>query len=252
MKPILRVKNLVKSFGGLVAVNKCSFEVETGSITALIGPNGAGKTTMFNLINGVLKHDDGEIIFKETHLKNLDFDKRARLGIGRTFQAIRVFPQLSALENIMLGFPHYQDNFLDIFHPNKENEKQVRKEALELLQVVNLQDKANLAAGSLSYGQQKLIEIMRAVATGAELFLLDEPAAGVNRTLLHSIVALIKKLQKEGKTIMIVEHDMGFVMDVSDSVIVMDYGREIACGKPSEVQKNPRVLEAYLGVKTHA
>lgn len=244
---ILKIEHLVKRFGGLAAVNHCNFEIAENSITALIGPNGAGKSTMFDLITGVLGHDGGEIFFKGNPMGHLPAYRRSRLGMARTFQAIRIFPELTALENIMLAFPENREGFWDCFRPIKKLQMQLKRRAFELLEKIHLHEKAHTAAGSLSYGQQKLLEIMRASATGAELFLLDEPAAGVNRTMLHTIISLIKQLHADGKTVVIVEHDMGFVMELSQRVIVMDYGKEIAEGTPEEIQKNPKVLEAYLG-----
>lgn len=248
---LLKVEHLVKRFGGVTAVNHCNFVVKENSITALIGPNGAGKTTMFDLITGLLPHDEGEIYFKGQPLSAVPTHARAKLGIARTFQAIRVFPELTALENMMLALPGYPDRFRDIAGSLKSATHKVKQHAMELLTLINLHEKAHHTAGSLSYGQQKLLEIGRAVATGAELILLDEPAAGVNRTMLHTIITLIKKLHSEGKTLLIVEHDMGFVMELSQHIIVMDYGKEIAEGTPEEIQRNPKVLEAYLGTKAH-
>lgn len=247
---ILEVHKLSKHFGGIKAVDTCSFAVAENSITSLIGPNGAGKTTMFNLINGLTYPDSGEIRFKGTAITEIAAHRRARMGMGRTFQTIRLFPQLTALENIMLALPHLQHRFLDCFHPLRDHVRRAKNESREFLALAKLEDKANERAASLSYGQQKLLEIMRTVASGADFFLFDEPAAGVNRTMLNSIIELILKLQKAGKTIMIVEHDMGFVMSISNRVIVMNFGQEIAEGTPDEIQRNPRVLEAYLGVRT--
>ncbi|MEK7172082.1 MAG: ABC transporter ATP-binding protein [Patescibacteria group bacterium] len=247
--PILKIQHLVKRFGGLSAINHCNFEITENSITSLIGPNGAGKTTMFDVITGLSQHDSGEIYFKENPIGALPAYKRCRLGIARTHQAIRIFPELTALENIMLAFKSNKESLFDIFTPFKKHQKKLKEKAFEYLRMINLHEKAHETAISLSYGQQKLLEIMRAVATDADLFLLDEPAAGVNRTMLHTIINIIKRLKQEGKTIVIVEHDMNFVMDLSEKVIVMDYGKEIAEGTPSEIQNNPKVLEAYLGVK---
>lgn len=244
---ILKVQHLVKRFGGLIAVNHCNFEIAENSITSLIGPNGAGKTTIFDIVTGHLQHDSGAIFFKGESIGNLQPHIRSARGISRTFQLIRVFPELTALENIMLAFPENPDSLSAIFTRTTPTIRKLKERAFELLNEVHLHEKAHHKASDLSYGQQKLLEIIRAIATDANLFLLDEPAAGVNRTMLHTIVSLIKKMKEEGKTIIIVEHDMGFVMELSDRVIVMDYGKEIAEGTPVEIQNNPKVLEAYLG-----
>lgn len=247
MNHILDIQHLVKRFGGVTAVDHCSFHIDEGSITALIGPNGAGKTTMFDLVSGLLSPDQGKILFRGKSIEGLASYQRSRLGIARTFQAIRVFPELSALDNVLLAMPRFPDNFTALFQKFSGSLRELQHQALALLEKVHLKEKAHHKAGSLSYGQQKLLEIIRGVATDADLFLLDEPAAGVNRTLLKTIVHLIKELKAAGKTVMIVEHDMGFVMELSDRVIVMDYGKEIAEGTPQEIQNNPKVLEAYLG-----
>ena len=224
MPPILELKKLVKTFGGIHAVDHANFSIEENSITGLIGPNGAGKTTAFDLISGLLLPDSGEIHFRHENITDLPAWKRARIGIGRTFHAIRLFPELTVLDNVLAVLPRIPDSFLDIFTPLKKKKWEFHEQAMDYLNMIDLQEKASLSSSSLSYGQKKLLEIIRAVATNADVLLLDEPAAGVNRTMLQRIIELILKLKSQGKTIIIVEHDMNFVMNLCEKIIVMDRG----------------------------
>ncbi len=244
---ILSIQNLHKAFGGLNAVQDCSFTVRRNSITGLIGPNGAGKTTLFSLVTGLLKPDRGTIHFKGQDITHSPTHRRVRAGLTQTFQAIRLFPELTVLDNLLVALKDNKQGLHHIFLNQKKLQKRLTQEATDQLRSVNLHEKAHLLAGELSYGQQKLLEILRAAALNPEMMLLDEPAAGVNRTMLHTIIALIQRLQKEGKTFLIIEHDMGFIMGLSEKIVVMDYGKEIAVGSPEEIQKNSKVLEAYLG-----
>lgn len=244
---ILKVQNLHKSFGGVHAIDHCSFSVEQNSITGLIGPNGAGKTTMFDLINGLMLPDEGHVYIKNQNVTSWPTHKRARLGLTRTFQAIRVFPELSALENVVVAFSDHPEKMFQAFLPLKKKRRDLEKRAMEYLKTVGIGEKASLRAGDLSYGQQKLLEIARCMATDADIFLLDEPAAGINPTLLNTIKDLILKLHGQGKTLLIVEHNMPFLMSISHKIIVLNFGKELAIGKPDEIQNNPHVLEAYLG-----
>lgn len=249
---LLNVKNLEKSFGGVRAVQGCDFSIDENKIVALIGPNGSGKTTVFNLITGFIAPDRGDIHFKGEPIGGLQPYEIARMGITRTFQLIRLFPKLTAMENLLLAKSQEGDKFLStIFKPRYiKHEERVNKErCMEFLKLVGLEEKKDYLSQSLSYGQQKLLEIARSLATEADFLLFDEPVAGVNPVMREKIKHTLLKLKKEGKTILLVEHDMKFVMDMADKVIVMDHGEEIAIGTPKQIQKNPKVLQAYLGKK---
>ena len=249
---LLKIKQLEKHFNGIKAVRDCDFIVDENKIVALIGPNGSGKTTVFNLITGLVKPDKGDIHFKGEPIIGLQPYQIARLGISRTFQLIRLFPKLTAMENLLLAKHREGENFLStILKPKhiKHEEKANRERCLEFLELVDLEDKSNSHAESLSYGQQKLLEIARVLATESDLLLLDEPVSGINQIMREKIKDILIKLKKEGKTILFIEHDMRFVIDIADKVVVMDHGEEIAIGTPKQIQKNPKVLQAYLGKK---
>ena len=230
---ILEVRDVTKRFGGVTAVNRCSLALTPGRIYGLIGPNGSGKTTLFNCITGLDPRDAGEIRFKGARIDGLKPHQVARRGIGRTFQIIRVFPELTALENLLVV--------------TREPFETARRRAEELLRFVTLDRLQHEYAGNLSYGQQKLLEFIRVLMTDPELILLDEPAAGVNRTLLNELLAAITRLRDQGKTILIVEHDMKVVMGLCETVFVLDYGEKIAEGPPGVIQADERVIEAYFG-----
>jgi len=230
---ILEVRDVTKRFGGVTAVNRCSLALTPGRIYGLIGPNGSGKTTLFNCITGLDPRDAGEIRFKGERIDGLKPHQVARRRIGRTFQIIRVFPELTALENLLV----VTQGPFDV----------ARRRAQELLRFVTLDRLQHEYAGNLSYGQQKLLEFIRVLMTDPELILLDEPAAGVNRTLLNELLAAITPLRDQGKTILIVEHDMKVVMGLCETVFVLDYGEKIAEGPPGVIQADERVIEAYFG-----
>jgi ABC-type branched-subunit amino acid transport system ATPase component len=230
---ILEVRGLTKRFGGVTAVNRCSLALSPGKIYGLIGPNGSGKSTLFNCITGLLQRDGGEIYFKAQRIDGLKPYQVAQRGIGRTFQITRVFPELTALENLLAVSRAPYDA--------------ARRRAEDLLAFVTLDRLRNEFAGNLSYGQQKLLEFVRMLMTDPELILLDEPAAGVNRTLLNELLAAISKQKDQGKTVLIVEHDMKVVMGLCETVFVLDYGEKIAEGTPGVIQANESVIEAYFG-----
>ncbi|MGC8720676.1 MAG: ABC transporter ATP-binding protein [Thermodesulforhabdaceae bacterium] len=248
---LLAVQRITKSFGGLVAVNNVSFEVESGSIVGLIGPNGAGKTTVFNVITGIYRPDKGEVIFGGESITLKKSYEIVKLGIARTFQTIRLFSQLSVLENVLAGF-HCRTKswiFSAMFRlPGAQREERQKiEESLRLLEFVGIEQYYNLPAGSLSYGNQRLLEIARALATSPKLLILDEPAGGMNEKETAELIQLIRKIRDRGITVLLIEHDMNVVMDVCEKVVVLEYGSKIAEGTPEEIRRNPRVIEAYLG-----
>lgn len=248
---ILQVKGLGKSFGGIQAVNNVSFNVEKNQIMAIIGPNGAGKTTLFNLITGFNHPDAGQKIFRGESFENAKPHEIAALGIARTFQNLSIFGNLTTCQNVMVGrHTRSKGEFfcsaLGLTRVIKQ-EKSIRREALQFLEFVGLADKADKMAGNLPYGEQKLLETARALAIEPELLLLDEPAAGLNDKETEDMSNIIKEIQKKGTTVLLVEHDMSLVMNISDHILVLNYGVNIAVGTPEDIQKNPLVIKAYLG-----
>lgn len=251
---ILRVVDLVKDFGGVRAINYCSFDVQRGSITGLIGPNGAGKTTLFNLVSGFTKPTSGAIYFNDMPIQGMAPHQTFQRGLVRTFQIPRELPHMTVLENLMLvpsnqsGENVWANWFMPLRVSRQESEAQRKAlEALEFLRLDHLKDEY---AGNLSGGQKKLLELGRTLMADPQMILLDEPGAGVNRTLLNSLADNIRDTQREkGITFLIIEHDMDLVMKLCDPVIVMCEGAELATGTPQQIQRDSKVLEAYLGGK---
>jgi branched-chain amino acid transport system ATP-binding protein len=233
------------------AVRDVSFDVAAGSVFAIIGPNGAGKSTMLNLISGVYQPDAGTLSFEGTDLAGLPAHRRVRRGIARTFQKIRLFKQLSVLENVVAGFHvhHHVPAWQYLIHSNafQNDHARCRAEAMSLLSFMGLAAKRDTLAGSLPYGEQRMLEFARALATKPKLFLVDEPAAGLNAAEVDTLLDRIRITRDRGVTVVLVEHNMELVMNVADRVLVMDYGQHLFEGVPAEVQKNEAVLAAYLG-----
>ena len=233
MEPILRIEDVVKKFGEVVALDHCSFDIEAGTITGLIGPNGAGKTTLFNLITGVLRPDQGHVYLSGKEITGKKPYEIARRGVGRTYQIIRIFPKITLLENLIVV--------------GKGRQQRVIQRSMELLQWVRLSDKRDDYASDLSFGQQKLLSLAQVLMLDPQLILLDEPAAGINPTLQNELMALIHRLNEAGKTFIIVEHDMNVIMNHCQNAIALNYGQKIAEGSCSVIQRDERLLEHYFG-----
>jgi branched-chain amino acid transport system ATP-binding protein len=249
--PVLELDGVTMRFGGVVALRDARLQIQEGEIFALIGPNGAGKTTAFNVVTGVFKPTEGAVRFEGKRIDGTKRFKVTKAGIARTFQNIRLFHNMTAVENVMVGADaHHGTGAISAalgLPRHRREEREGREKAQELLDFVGISMRAGEAAKNLPYGDQRRLEIARALATDPRLLLLDEPAAGMNPAEKRSLQALIHKIRDSGRTVLLIEHDMGLVMDISDRVAVLDFGELIAEGRPHEVQRNARVIEAYLG-----
>jgi branched-chain amino acid transport system ATP-binding protein len=252
LAPLLKLKNVTMTFGGLTAVSGVSFEVMPNDLVAIIGPNGAGKTTLFNTITGIYSPTEGQVLFNQKDLISTNSSSITKLGIARTFQNIRLFKNLTVLDNIRLA-KHTRIKYgfwSGIFRTKafKKEEAKIEVESMELLKLFKLDDKSQLLAKNLSYGSQRKLEMARALATGPKLLLLDEPAAGMNPTETRELTELIHFIRNHFKiAIILIEHDMLLVMEIAEKIFVLDYGHLIASGSPLEIQNDKRVIEAYLG-----
>ena len=248
---LLQAKGLSKSFGGVRAVRDISFDIPARSVFAVIGPNGAGKSTLLNLMSGVYRPDSGELTFDGEDLTATPAHRRVRRGIARTFQKIRLFKQLSVVDNVIAGFHvhHHIPAWQYLIHGTafQRDQRQCRENAERLIDFVGLSARMGTNAGALSYGEQRMLELARALATKPRLLLIDEPAAGLNSVEVDTLLARIQTLREGGMTVVVVEHNMDLVMNVADRIMVMDYGQHLFAGTPSQVQQSPEVIAAYLG-----
>jgi branched-chain amino acid transport system ATP-binding protein len=249
---LLSIKEIWKSFGGLTALRNISFDVKQGDIKALIGPNGAGKTTLLNIVSGIHQPDRGEVLFSGRRIVHLPPSKIARKGISRTFQHVELFGNMTVLENVMVGrYPKTKAGFFSSgfkLPSVMREEREIQRKSEEILEYINLRERKDEVASNLPIGEQRILEIGRALATEPHLILLDEPAAGLNIKETRDLGEIIKKIRDELKiTVVLVEHDMDLVMRISDSITVLNFGEVIAEGAPLEIQKNHEVIVAYLG-----
>jgi len=248
---VLDVQGVAMVFGGLMALSNLNFQVKKGTIKAVIGPNGAGKTTLFNIITGSFPPTKGMVKFKGRPIEHLKAHKIADLGISRTFQTVELFSNMTILENVMIGChtrvrTSFMSSGLKLPRSNRK-EAEIRDRAMKILRFIGLGEKINEPADNLPLGEQKILEIGRALASEPELVCLDEPAAGLNETETHVASSLIKAINARGITVLLVEHDMKVVMNISDEILVLNYGQKIAEGSSEDIRNNPRVIEAYLG-----
>jgi branched-chain amino acid transport system ATP-binding protein len=250
---LLEVANVSKNFSGLRAVADVSFTVPQGAVFAVIGPNGAGKSTLLNLMSGIYQPDAGTMMLDGIELAGLPAHRRVRLGLARTFQKIRLFKQLSVLDNVVAGFHvhHAIPPWQYLVHGSafRRDHARCREEAAALLTFVGLLDRTDVPAGSLAYGEQRMLEIARALATKPRLLMVDEPAAGLNAAEVERLLDRLRVLRERGLTLVVIEHNMDLVMQVADRILVMEYGQHLFEGTPAEVQANPAVIAAYLGTE---
>ena len=248
---LLEIRGLTKRFLGVTAVDAVDLTVETGELVSLIGPNGSGKTTLFNCVTGLVTIDGGRVVFRDRDVTGAPAHRVARLGIGRTFQLVSVFPRLTALENLVTFLQQHQEENVAARLFRLPRVRRLEAEAVErarhLLASVGLAERAHTPAGSLSYGQRKLLAFAAALMPDPDLLLLDEPAAAVNPTMINQMKDQIRALHRAGKTVLLVEHNMDVVMDISERVVVLDHGQKIAEGPPEAIRRNPKVIEAYFG-----